>query len=74
MRIRLTLRRDPHEDKNLAVTVDGLASVGDIATELFLADPTRKGAQAPPNLSLLVEESMVGGVRGRTLPDRKSVV
>ncbi|ALV44633.1 cell division protein FtsK [Arthrobacter alpinus] len=68
MRIRLTLKREPQEDKNLAVTVDGLASVGDIATELYLSDPTRKGAQAPTNLSLLVEESMVGGVRGRTLP------
>ncbi|MEO6530262.1 MAG: FHA domain-containing protein, partial [Specibacter sp.] len=68
MRIRLTLRREPQEAKNLAVTVDGLASVGDIATELYLADPARKGAPAPPNLSLLVEESVVGGVRGRTLP------
>ena len=68
MRIRLTLRREPQEDKNLAVTVDGLASVGDIATELYLSDPSRKGAQAPANLSLLVEESVVGGVRGRTLP------
>ena len=68
MRIRLTLRREPQEDKNLAVTVDGLASVGDIATELYLADPARKGAAAPENLSLLVEESVVGGVRGRTLP------
>jgi S-DNA-T family DNA segregation ATPase FtsK/SpoIIIE len=67
MRIRLTLKREPQEDKNLAVTVDGLASVGDIATELYLSDPSRKGAQAPNNLSLLVEESMVGGVRGRTL-------
>lgn len=68
MRIRLTLKREPQADKNLAVTVDGLASVGDIATELYLADPSRKGAQAPHNLSLLVEESIVGGVRGRTLP------
>ncbi|WP_207344450.1 FtsK/SpoIIIE domain-containing protein [Arthrobacter sp. E3] len=68
MRIRLTLRREPQEDKNLAVTVDGLASVGDIATELYLSDPSRKGAQAPKNLSLLVEESVVGGVRGGTLP------
>ncbi|MFQ4149703.1 FtsK/SpoIIIE domain-containing protein [Arthrobacter sp. LAPM80] len=68
MRIRLTLKRAPLEDKNLAVTVDGLASVGDIATELYLADPARKGARAPENLSLLVEESMVGGMRGRTLP------
>ncbi|MGA7206399.1 MAG: FHA domain-containing protein, partial [Specibacter sp.] len=68
MRIRLTLRRSPAEDANLAVTVDGLATVGDIATELYLADPARKGAAAPKNLTLLVEESVVGGVRGRTLP------
>ncbi|POH74976.1 FtsK/SpoIIIE domain-containing protein [Arthrobacter glacialis] len=73
MRIRLTLRRDPQEAKNLAVTVDGLASVGDIATELYLSDPARKGAAAPPNLSLLVEESVVGGVRGRTLPPESNL-
>ncbi|ALE05218.1 cell division protein FtsK [Arthrobacter sp. ERGS1:01] len=70
MRIRLTLRRSPAEDANLAVTVDGLATVGDIATELYLADPARRGAAPPKNLSLLVEESMVGALRGRTLaPD-----
>ena len=74
MRIRLTLRREPQEAKNLAVTVDGLASVGDIATELYLADPARKGAAAPPNLSLLVEESVVGGVRGRTLPPEANLL
>lgn len=74
MRIRLTLRRVPEEDKNLAVTVDGLASVGDIATELYLSDPARKGAQAPSKLSLLVEESMVGGVRGRTLPPESNLL
>lgn len=74
MRIRLTLKREPEEAKNLAITVDGLASVGDIATELFLADPARKGAKAPKNLSLLVEESMVGGVRGRTLPPESNLL
>lgn len=74
MRIRLTLRREPQEDKNLAVTVDGLATVGDIATELYLSDPARKGAAAPPNLSLLVEESVVGGIRGRTLPPEANLL
>ncbi|WP_104092060.1 FtsK/SpoIIIE domain-containing protein [Arthrobacter sp. GMC3] len=74
MKIRLTLRRGPQEDKNLALTVDGLASVQDIATELYLADPSRKGAQAPPNLSLLVEESMVGGAGGRTLPPESNLL
>ncbi|MBP2411440.1 S-DNA-T family DNA segregation ATPase FtsK/SpoIIIE [Arthrobacter stackebrandtii] len=74
MRIRLTLRREPQEDKNLAVTVDGLATVGDIATELYLADPSRKGAGAPAKLSLLVEESLVGGLRGRTLPPESNLL
>ncbi|GAA4656559.1 FtsK/SpoIIIE domain-containing protein [Arthrobacter cryoconiti] len=74
MRIRLTLRREPQPDKNLAVTVDGLATVGDIATELYLSDPSRKGAVAPEKLSLLVEESMVGGVRGRTLPPEANLL
>ncbi|MCQ9163411.1 FtsK/SpoIIIE domain-containing protein [Arthrobacter sp. STN4] len=74
MKIRLTLRRTPLADKNLSVTVDGLATVGDIATELYLSDPSRKGAEAPPKLSLTVEESVVGGVRGRTLPPESNLL
>ena len=50
MRIRLTLRRDPAAAKDLAVTVDGLATVGDIAAALWSADPERKGSPAPENL------------------------
>ncbi|WP_026553914.1 FtsK/SpoIIIE domain-containing protein [Arthrobacter sp. 35W] len=68
MKIRLTLRRDPQEAKDLAITVDGLATVGDIATELYSSDPSRKGATAPPNLSLMVEDDVVGGSTGRVLP------
>ncbi|HYH77418.1 MAG TPA: FtsK/SpoIIIE domain-containing protein, partial [Arthrobacter sp.] len=68
MRIRLTLRRDPAETKDLAVTVDGLATVSDIATQLWAADPDRKGTQAPDNLSLRIDEAFVaGGMRGNVL-------
>jgi S-DNA-T family DNA segregation ATPase FtsK/SpoIIIE len=68
MRIRLTLRRDPAETKDLAVTVDGLATVADIATQLWVADPERKGSPAPENLSLRIDEAFVGGgIRGNIL-------
>ncbi|MEO8282835.1 MAG: FtsK/SpoIIIE domain-containing protein [Pseudarthrobacter sp.] len=68
MRIRLTLRRDPAETKDLAVTVDGLATVADIATQLWVADPDRKGSPAPDNLSLRIDEAFVGGgIRGNIL-------
>lgn len=68
MRIRLTLRRDPAETKDLAVTVDGLATVADIATQLWVADPDRKGSTAPDNLSLRIDEAFVGGgIRGNIL-------
>ena len=58
MRIRLTLRRDPAESKDLAVTVDGLATVADTAAVLWAADPGRKGTPAPDNLSLRIEEAL----------------
>lgn len=68
MRIRLTLRRDPAEAKDLAVTVDGLATVADIATELWAADPARRGTEPPSNLSLSIEESFAaGGLKGSVL-------
>ncbi|MDR6621770.1 FtsK/SpoIIIE domain-containing protein [Sinomonas atrocyanea] len=79
MRIRLTLRRDPEPAVDLAVTVDGLASVGDVARELWLADPARAaehqgagraGAEAGAlaGLTLRVEESVLaGGMTGRVL-------
>ncbi|WP_394942339.1 FtsK/SpoIIIE domain-containing protein [Psychromicrobium sp. YIM B11713] len=69
MRIRLTLRRDPEPAKDLAVTVDGLATVGDIAAELFSADPARQGSPVPERLSLLVDDSPMagGGLKGRAL-------
>lgn len=68
MRIRLTLRREPAETKDLAVTVDGLATVADIATQLWVADPDRKGSAAPENLSLRIDEAFVGGgIRGNVL-------
>ncbi|MDJ0352085.1 FtsK/SpoIIIE domain-containing protein [Pseudarthrobacter sp. PH31-O2] len=68
MRIRLTLRRDPAEAKDLAVTVDGLATVADIATQLWAADPSRRGTAPPPNLSLSIEEAFAaGGMKGSVL-------
>lgn len=68
MRIRLTLRRDPAETKDLAVTVDGLATVADIAAVLWVADPDRKGTPAPDNLSLRIDEAFVGaGMSGNIL-------
>jgi DNA segregation ATPase FtsK/SpoIIIE, S-DNA-T family len=68
MKLRLTLRRDPDPARDLAVTVDGLATVSDVARELYVADPARAGAEPPGELSLTVEESYVaGGMRGRTL-------
>ncbi|HSN36946.1 MAG TPA: FtsK/SpoIIIE domain-containing protein, partial [Arthrobacter sp.] len=71
MRIRLTLRRDPADAKDLAVTVDGLATVADIATQLWVADPARRGTVPPSNLSLSIEEAFAaGGMKGSIL-DRK---
>lgn len=68
MRIRLTLRREPAEAKDLAVTVDGLATVADIATQLWAADPSRRGTAPPPNLSLSIEEAFAaGGMKGSVL-------
>ncbi|MDI3212078.1 FtsK/SpoIIIE domain-containing protein [Arthrobacter sp. AL12] len=71
MRIRLTLRRDPADAKDLAVTVDGLATVADIATQLWAADPARRGTPPPSTLSLSIEEAFAaGGMKGSVL-DRK---
>ena len=68
MRIRLTLRRDPSDAKDLAVTVDGLATVADIATQLWAADPARRGTPPPSNLSLSIEEAFAaGGMKGSIL-------
>lgn len=71
MRIRLTLRRDPADAKDLAVTVDGLATVADIATQLWAADPARRGTPPPPNLSLSIEEAFAAGGRKGSVLDRK---
>ena len=68
MRIRLTLRRDPAEAKDLAVTVDGLATVADIATQLWAADPARRGTPPPSNLSLSIEEAFAAGGMKRQRP------
>ena len=61
MRIRLTLRRDPADAKDLAVTVDGLATVADVATQLWAADPARRGTPPPSNLTLSIEEAFAAG-------------
>ncbi|WP_160666937.1 FtsK/SpoIIIE domain-containing protein [Pseudarthrobacter sp. ATCC 49987] len=70
MRIRLTLRRDPADAKDLAVTVDGLATVADIATQLWAADPARRGTPPPSNLSLSIEEAFAAGGMKGTILDR----
>ncbi|MCA4133672.1 FtsK/SpoIIIE domain-containing protein [Arthrobacter sp. M4] len=68
MKFRLTLRREPAEAKDLAVTVDGRATVADIATELWAADPARRGSAPPSNLSLRIDEAYVaGGMTGIVL-------
>ncbi|MEA5454692.1 FtsK/SpoIIIE domain-containing protein [Sinomonas sp. JGH33] len=75
MRVRLTLRRGPEAPADLAVTVDGLATVADVARELTLADPRRPAGTtsgaAGEGLTLRVEESVLaGGMTGRVLdPD-----
>lgn len=68
MKIRLTLRRDPAGSKDLALTVDGLATVADVASQLWSADPARKDTPAPANLSLRIDEAFVaGGMKGNVL-------
>jgi S-DNA-T family DNA segregation ATPase FtsK/SpoIIIE len=68
MKFRLTLRREPAEAKDLAVTVDGRATVADIAGELWTADPARKGTEPPSKLSLRIDEAFVaGGMTGIVL-------
>lgn len=75
MRIRLTLRRDPAEAKDLAVTVDGLATVADVATQLWAADPARRGTQPPSNLSLRIEEAFAAaGLNGSVLTREDSLL
>ncbi|GAB4099144.1 FtsK/SpoIIIE domain-containing protein [Sinomonas halotolerans] len=79
MRIRLTLRRDPAPAADLAVTVDGLATVGDMARELCLADPARAGAGAGAadleGLTLRIEESVLaGGMTGRVLDPAENLL
>ncbi|MGG5174091.1 FtsK/SpoIIIE domain-containing protein [Pseudarthrobacter sp. J1763] len=75
MKIRLTLRRGAEETKDLAVTVDGLATVADIARELWAADPSRRGTPAPSNLSLTIDEAFVaGGMRGLVLDPKVNLL
>ncbi|MEC5180114.1 FtsK/SpoIIIE domain-containing protein [Arthrobacter sp. CG_A4] len=75
MRIRLTLRRDPAAAKDLAVTVDGLATVADIATQLWAADPARRGTLPPSTLSLSIEEAFAaGGMKGTVLDRRDNLL
>ena len=70
MRIRLTLRRDPADARDLAVTVDGLATVADVATQLWAADPARRGTPPPSNLTLGIEEAFAAGGTAGSILDR----
>lgn len=75
MRIRLTLRRDPADAKDLAVTVDGLATVADVATQLWTADPARRGTPPPSNLTLTIEEALAaGGLTGSVLDGKDNLL
>lgn len=65
MRIKLTLRRPEERLTDLEVTVDATATVADVASALYLADPMRAGMQAPEELTLQVQDPGAGpGSRG----------
>lgn len=65
MRIKLTLRRPEDRLTDLEVTADATATVADVASALYLADPMRAGMQAPEGLTLQVQDPGAGptGVR-----------
>jgi DNA segregation ATPase FtsK/SpoIIIE, S-DNA-T family len=54
VRIKLTLNRPDASSVDVAVTADATATVRDVAEVLYTADPTRKGATAPDNLTLQI--------------------
>ena len=51
MKLKLTLRREGAQT-DVVVTADATASVGDVATTLFAADPAHQGAGEPGELTL----------------------
>lgn len=65
MRIKLTLRRPEDRLTDLEVMADATATVADVATALYLADPMRAGVQAPEGLTLQIQDPGAGptGVR-----------
>ncbi|GAB2546567.1 FtsK/SpoIIIE domain-containing protein [Brachybacterium huguangmaarense] len=60
MRIKLTLRRPEDRLTDLEVTADATATVADVATALYAADPMRAGATAPESLTLQVQDPGAG--------------
>ncbi|MDO5662003.1 MAG: FtsK/SpoIIIE domain-containing protein [Brachybacterium sp.] len=67
MRIKLTLRRPEDRLTDLEVTADATASVADVASALYLADPLRSETQAPRGLTLQVQDPGAGGSGMRAL-------
>ena len=73
MRIRLTLRRPEDRLTDLEVTADATASVADVATALYLADPLRDDVEPPEGLTLQVQDPGAGpGARGVRSLERES--
>ncbi|MCS6711087.1 FHA domain-containing protein [Brachybacterium sp. EF45031] len=71
MRIKLTLRRPEDRLTDLEVTADATATVGDVASALYLADPMRRRTEAPEGLTLQVQDPGAGeGARGVRSLDR----
>lgn len=72
MRIKLTLRRPEDRLTDLEVTADATATVADVASALYLADPLRSEAEAPDGLTLQVQDPGAGpGANGVRSLDRQ---
>ena len=72
MRIKLTLRRPEDRMTDLEVTADATATVADVATALYRADPLRDGAEPPEMLTLQVQDPGAGeGADGVRSLDRE---
>lgn len=72
MRIKLTLRRPEDRMTDLEVTADATATVADVATALYLADPLRDGVEPPEMLTLQVQDPGAGeGADGVRSLDRE---
>ncbi|HLS49039.1 MAG TPA: FtsK/SpoIIIE domain-containing protein [Actinomycetaceae bacterium] len=73
MRIKLTLLRTAAEPADLAVTVDGQATVADVARELALTDPLPAGLDPADLLTLRYHGVTAGGADAPVLLDPLAV-